>query len=53
MPKVYTGATSYGNLNECPDASNVMFPFVTDVPITGFSKGQLEIISKNLTLIPH
>ncbi len=37
----------------CPDASNLMFPYVNSKKIEGFSKEQLEILKKNLSLIEH
>lgn len=52
-PKIYTEEAASYNLDNCPDASNIMFPFVTEVPIEGFTEGQLQIIRKNLSLIPH
>ena len=42
-----------GFVDNCPDASNPMFPSVTNVPSTGFTPEQYNIIKKTLELYPH
>lgn len=41
------------NPANCPDASNYMFPLVTDVEYEGFSKQQLATLRANLMIYPH
>ena len=41
------------DFNDCPDASNIMFPAVVKGLTLSFSKQQLEIIRKNLMIFPH
>ncbi|WP_295858611.1 hypothetical protein [uncultured Fibrobacter sp.] len=41
------------DISDCPDASNFMFPLESDVPIVGFSAQQLDVIKKNLMIMPH
>lgn len=40
-------------LEQCPDADNFMYPVVSDVRYSQFSKEQLEIIRSSLMIFPH
>jgi hypothetical protein len=42
-----------GLVDNCPDASNPMFPSVTSVASTGFTAEQYAIYKKTLELYPH
>ena len=50
--KYYFDAKAF-EIEDCPDASNVMFPAATELPYEGFSQKQLEIVRKNLMIFPH
>jgi hypothetical protein len=50
--KYYFDAKAF-EIEDCPDASNVMFPAATGLPYEGFSQKQLEIVRKNLMIFPH
>jgi len=41
------------SVEDCPDASNYMFPAEVGVETLEFSEQQLEIIRKNLMIFPH
>lgn len=41
------------SIEKCPDASNYMFPAILKTPFDGFSRQQLSVIRRNLTLFPH
>lgn len=41
------------DISDCPDASNFMFPMESEVPIVGFSEQQLDLIKRNLMIMPH
>ena len=53
MPRIHVAANSTFKAENCPDASNYMFPVTVENVDLQFSKQQLEIIRKNLTIIPH
>lgn len=53
IPKIYAEVAANTSFDNCPDASNIMFPYVTTVPIEGFSEEQLLMVQKNLSLFPH
>lgn len=50
VPKIYAGVFDFDG---CPDAPNIMFPYVTATSPESFSDGQLSIIRKNLSLFLH
>lgn len=49
----YRFDSDVNSIDDCPDATNYMFPLSTSKSFEGFSKTQLEIIRKNLMIIPH
>lgn len=50
VPKIYAGVFDFDG---CPDASNIMFPYVTSSSPDGFSDGQLDLVRRNLSLFLH
>lgn len=38
---------------KCPDARNIMFPYVSDASVSGFTEEQLDMVRKTILLMPH
>lgn len=47
------GLRAISDISRCPDASNFMFPVESEVPLVGFSEQQLDVIRRNLMIMPH
>ena len=53
MQRIRIADNSSFKADNCPDASNYMFPVTVQNQALSFSPQQLEIIRKNLTIFPH
>ena len=53
MPRIRISAGSSFKVEDCPDASNYMFPVTVDNVDLQFSEQQLDIIRRNLMISPH